>query len=212
MHPSPSRLTTLTALGALAVAAALGLSGCAAMQQLTADVTSYGDWPSGQKPGTYAFDRLPSQAARGEQQQQLEDAARDALARAGFQPAPAGTAPDALVQLGARVSYAERSPWDDPLWWHGGVGYWRGGPWRGPGWGLGARWGWPDRNPRYEREVAVLVRDRSSGKPLYEAHASTEGLSSNAQPLLAPLFAAALAEFPATRAEAHAVTVPLKTP
>ena len=201
--------TQLLNRGLLALGLSLTLAGCASMQQVSADVASFGDWPAGRAPGTYAFDRMPSQQARADDQQVLEDALRPALERAGFRPAPAGSEPDVLVQTGARVTRTDYSPWDDPLWWHGGFGTWRQGPWRGPA------WGWTVYSPmagsRYDREAAVLLRDRASGKPLYEARASSQGYSQNAGPLLGPLFAAALAEFPATKAEPHRVTVPATT-
>ncbi|WP_395698813.1 DUF4136 domain-containing protein [Aquabacterium sp.] len=197
-------LNTLLALAGLGTLA--GLAGCAAMNQLTADVSTYGDWPAGRKPASYAFERLPSQQARAEDQQKLEDAARPALQKAGFTPAATGAEPDVLVQVGARVSRADRSPWDDPLWWSGGFGYWHRGPWRGPYWGASARF---DYSPRYDREVALLVRDRASGKPLYEARASSEGLQSSAEPFLRPLFDAAMVDFPATGVNPRRVTVPL---
>lgn len=202
-------LPTLAAIAALALAA-----GCASLQQLSAEVSTFGDWPAGRSGGTYAFDRLPSQQAQAAEAQQLEDAAMPALARAGFTPAAAGSAPDVLVQVGARVSRADRAPWDDPLWWGGGVGlgvgHWRHGPWRGAYWG-GTSWNGSIRvdSPRYEREVALLIRDRATGKPLFEARASSEGYQRRADALLQPLYAAALAEFPRTGLPAHRVTVPL---
>ena len=81
----------------------------------------------------------------------------------------------------------------------------RGGPWRGPIWGAG----WRMEPPRYEREVAVLIRDRASNKPLYEARASSEALSNNLAVALAPLYRAALMDFPATGINPRQVTVPL---
>lgn len=194
-----------TALAWAGLGGTMLLGGCAAMNQLSADVSTYGDWPAGRTGGTYAFERLPSQQARSEAQQKLEDAARPALERAGFRPASAGSEPDLLVQVGARVSRTDRSPWDDPIWWSGGFGYWRHGPWRGPYWGLSARY----ESPRYDREVALLVRDRATGKPLYEARASSEGMQSSAEPLLRPLFDAAMVDFPATGVNPRRVTVPL---
>ncbi len=197
----------------LASLAALALvAGCASLQQLSAEVSTFGDWPAGRSGGSYAFDRLPSQQAQASEAQQLEDAAMPALARAGFTPAAAGSAPDVLVQLGARVGRADRSPWDDPLWWGGGVGYWQHPSWRGGYWGA-ARWNGTIRldSPRFEREVALLIRDRATGKPLFEAHASSEGYQRRSDALLQPLYAAALAEFPRTGLPAHQVTVPLQT-
>ena len=192
---------------AAAGAALVVLAGCATVNQFSAEVSTFGSWPADRKPGTYAFERLPSQQAQADTMQQLEDAARPALAQAGFQPAAAGSTPDVLVQVGARVSRTDRSPWDDPLWWHGGFGSWRHGPWRGPVWGAT----WRLDPPRYDREVAVLVRDRASGAPLFEARASSEGFQRSTDgTALQPLFRAALLDFPATGVNPRQVVVPLK--
>ena len=199
--PAPRRRL----LAALALAPAAWLAACGTLSQLGADVSTYGDWPAGRAPGSYAFERLPSQQAQAEQTAALEAAAMPALAAAGFTPAAASAAPDVLVQVGARVNRSERSPWDDPLWWGGGFGGWRHGPWRGPNWGASLR----IESQRYEREVALLVRDRASGKPLFEARASSEGFDSRATPVLKPLFAAALLDFPKTGINPRRVRVPL---
>ena len=199
--PAPRRRL----LAALALAPAIWLAACGTLSQLGADVSTYGDWPAGRAPGSYAFERLPSQQAQAEQTAALEAAAMPALAAAGFTPAAASAAPDVLVQVGARVNRSERSPWDDPLWWGGGFGGWRHGPWRGPNWGASLR----IESQRYEREVALLVRDRASGKPLFEARASSEGFDSRATPVLKPLFAAALLDFPKTGINPRRVRVPL---
>ena len=116
------------ALGLLLV----GLSGCAALNSVTSDVSSFGDWPAGRAPGTYAFERLPSQQARAAEADAMEQAARPALQKAGLTAAAAGQEPDVLVQLGGRFTQTVRSPWDDPLWWQGGFGRFRHGPWVGP--------------------------------------------------------------------------------
>ncbi len=196
---------------ASALLAALAMAGCAAPTTYSAAVASFGQWPGGRAAGSYAFERLPSQALRAEFQQQLEDAARPALERAGFRLASGSDKPDVLVQLGARLSQAETSPWDDPLWWHGGIGLWRHGPWPGrAGWRY--PWGYPSSTDyrRYEREVALLIRDRdASGTPLYEARASSQGVQGNLAAQLGPLFAAALHEFPNTQPAPHDVTVTL---
>jgi hypothetical protein len=181
------------------------LAGCAGLSTLSSEVASYGEWPRGQAEGTYAFERLPSQQAWAQQQDALEAAARPALEAAGFKPAAAGSEPQVLVQVGARVTLADRSPWDDPLWWRGSFGTWRYGPWSGPSWHLGLRMD----PPRVDREVAVLLRDRASGRPLYEARASHDGYAIGNAQLLAALFAAALQDFPATGLNPRTVVVPL---
>lgn len=190
----------------LALPLAMGLAGlpaCTGPRVLTAEVSTFGEWPAGRAPGLYAFDRLPSQQARVGEMQLLEAAAAAALDKAGFKPAAAGAQPDVLVQVGVRTTQVGRPPWDDPLWWHGGFGYWRHGPWRGGGWSFGLR----TEVPRYDREAGLLIRDRASGKPLYEARASHWGVGSGNDALLPALFEAALADFPKTGLSPRSVTV-----
>jgi hypothetical protein len=196
-----------TIVATASVGLALGwLSGCATVQQLGVEVRSFGEWPSGRAPGTYAFDRLPSQQAiGGPALQALEAAAAEALQAKGFRAAPPGTAPDVLVQLGQRVNRSDMSPWDDPLWWRGGWSTWRPGLWAGPVWGPRLRW---RESPQYDRQVALLLRDRTNGQPLYEAHASSAGFADRIEALLQPMFRAALSDFPAPRPEPRMLRVP----
>ena len=149
---APTRRLVLTSLAA---AATLAITGCAGPFTVSADVSSYGSWPAGRKPGTFAFDRLPSQQQNEEatkRQTALEDAARVALEKAGFQPATDAKSADILVTLGARVTAYDPVPWDDPLWWRlrgrllsPRYGYVGAGP-----------WGWrqdPFFDRRYDRAV-----------------------------------------------------------
>ena len=195
-----------------AVALLLSLVACAALNQLAVEVSTFGAWPAQRQPGTYAIDRLPSQQAQadaaGSAEPLIESAARAALERAGFRPAAAGTEPDLLVQVGARVSRLARSPWDDPLWWPGGFAHAHARDW-GPPWGRFGSALWRYEPARYEREVALLLRDRASGRPLYEARASSDGLSASLGALLPALFDAALSGFPAAGTNPRQVTVPI---
>jgi hypothetical protein len=191
-------------LAALMVVAAGVTVSCASFNTLNAEVASYGSWPPERKPGSYAFERLPSQQARADAQQRLEDAAHPALAAAGFVSAAPGATPDVLVQVGARITRYERSPWDDPLWWRGGFGFWHPRPFAGPypGW-------YHSQPPRYDREVALLLRDRSTGAPLYEARASSEGSTSGGDEMLSAMFKAAMGDFPQSGSVPHTITVQL---
>ena len=182
------------------LALAAVLSGCGTLNRIDNDVSSFSRWPAARAPATYAFERLPSQQSRPQQAQLLEDAARPAVERAGFVPAPEGRAPDVTVQVGARIVETDRSPFDDPFW-YGGFGTWHrpfahrfGPPYWGPHW-RGGYWGgyYP---PRYEREVAILIRDKRSGEPLYEARAESEGTTSGVSHVLPAMFAAAMQDFP----------------
>lgn len=193
-------------LALLPLAAAALVAGCAALNTVTSDVTSYGTWPQGRAPGTYCYERLPSQQARADRQAELELAARGALEKAGFKPAAAGGACDVTVQLGARITRYEVSPWHDPFWhpWAYGRGYWRspwGGPWGSPYW---------NTSPQYDREVALLIRDRASGQPLYETRATNDGgYTAGGTALLAAMYEAALTDFPTPAVNPRRVSVEL---
>jgi len=180
-----------TVLACAAAGAAL-LAGCAGLNTIRSEVSTFGEWPSARQPGTYAFERLPSQQARAAETEALESSASAALEKAGFKPADAGRDPDVLVQVGARDSRTVQPLWDDPLWWRGGFGYWRHGPWVSPRWGASVRYDFP----RYEREVALLIRDRASGKPLFETRASSEGTTRSDPAVMTAMFEAALTDFP----------------
>lgn len=173
---------------ALLIFAGAVLSGCASFNQLNNDVSTYSQWPAGRAPGSYAFERLPSQQARAQAQQRLEDAARPAIEGAGFKPASDPQQADFVVQVGARVT-AYADPFDDPFFWRGSI-FWGPRHYWGPGFGLGYT------GPDYEREVAMLIRDRKTGQPLYEARAANNGASPSIDSLLPAMFEAALKDFP----------------
>ena len=214
-----TRSLTLAAL----VAPAVLLGGCAAMNNINNEVSTYGAWPAERKPASFVFERLPSQQAHPERQQMLEDAALGALTGAGFAPATDAKDAEYLMQLGARVALDD--PWfdPDPMFWRGGLRYggaygygrgygrWGRGPW-GPGWGMGYGYGYGygyGSSASFERDVTLLIRDHKTGALLYEARASNSGPSAAIDRLLPPMFRAALQDFPAASPEPHTVTVPL---
>ena len=200
-------MKTLWSMAALAV-----LAGCGTLQDLSSDVSSFSRWPSERRPASYAFERLPSQQAQPEQQEQVEAAAKPAIEAAGFSPAADAGHADVTVTLGARITPVDRLAYGDPLWWgpafHQPFAYGaRSRFFWGPGWYYG--WGprWSDYG--YQREVALLIRDRASGQPLYEARASSEGYVPMATTALPAMFSAAMRDFPRGAPEAHPVTVEL---
>ena len=188
------------------VAAALLLGGCAAMNTVVSDVTSYSQWPAERQPTTYSFERLPSQQANPREQEILETAAREALGEIGFKEAADAQASDILVQLSARVTRYDPLIYDDPFFWPGAWGAW--GPW-GPGWGWRPGFGMRHDFPRYEREVAVLMRDRKTGQTLYETRASNGSLASADAKTWAAMFEAALKDFPQPAVNPRRISVPL---
>ncbi|WP_374567592.1 DUF4136 domain-containing protein [Ideonella sp.] len=197
-----------TAVGAALAAATL--AGCASFKTVTSEVSTFGEWPAGRPAGSYVIERLPSQqAAPGGLQADVEQAAHQALQTAGFVPAATGATPDVVVQIGARITRYDRSPWDDPLWWRPYGSRWAGPGWPG-GWGPYGPWRWRNTEPsEYQREVGLLIRDKASGQPLYEARAHTDGITAGGPPVIAAMFSAALKEFPKARNEPHDVDIQL---
>jgi hypothetical protein len=193
----------------LGIVATASLVACSGTYMVSADVNSYGNWPADRAAGSYAFERLPSQQ-QSKEQAALEDSARTAIEKAGFKPAADSKTADVLINLGARISPTERAAWDDPMWWRwrGSYGYWRQGGLYGGAFGVPWRLradAFYDR--RFEREVAVLMRDRVSNEPIYEAHASNDGVSSGDAGLVSALFSAAMSDFPNAQPESHRVSV-----
>jgi hypothetical protein len=178
--------------------ATAALSACAGVNQLSNDVSTYSLWPADRKPTTYTFERLPSQQANAQQQQVLEEAAHRAMTQAGFTLANDPSAADVTVTLGARVTAQDRSPYDDPFWWRGGLYGYRhfvGRPYYYRG--FGPHFGYPFYDTTtYEREVAMLIRDRKTGQPLYEARVTNDGYSPSINSLLSAMFEAGLKDFP----------------
>ena len=203
------RRQLLLGLGALPLVGLplLGLSACTGPYNVYAEVSSFGEWPADKTGGTYAFERLPSQK-HSKRNVAIEDAAREALERAGLKPAAEGQEADFKVSVGMRYSLSEPAIWDDPLWWRGRAGF---------GWGYGRRgavwWNRPGPGPwspfdvRYNREAAVLLRDGKTGEPIYESHASNDGISMGDTELAQALFLAAMAEFPKAEGKPHRVSV-----
>ncbi len=186
----------------LASASLLGLAGCAGLNRIDSTVSSHSQWPAGRAPGSYVFERLPSQQAQPAMQEMLEAAARDALAHAGFAEAGDAASADVNVQVGARLQRYDPSPWADPFWYRWGWG------WPRYGW-----WGPPPMmmdSPRYEREVALLMRDRRTGQVLYETRAANESLSAGDGATYAAMFAAALKDFPQPAVNPRRVSIPLE--
>jgi len=199
---------------AISLVAMLAASGCAT--QISSDVSTFGSWPADRQPDTYVFERLPSQQDQPEQQR-MEDAARAALEAAGFKPAPDAQTADVSVLLGTRLTGSYFSPFDDPIWWGGGLyrsrfgrdGFLGYGAGLGRGFGGGFASAPDDTLRRYVREVSVLIRDRRSGSVVYETHASSDGVMQLTPALMTAMFQAALTPFPGTDAKARSVTTPL---
>jgi hypothetical protein len=187
------------------------VSGCASTQ-LDANVHTVGAWPVGRAPGSFVFERLPSQQAQAKQQEALEAAALPALAQAGFQPAQGGP-PDVRVQLASQVLQGQAiyaDPFFNPMW--GGVGFY-GRSWRGAGWGYGAGpgvgFGGTWTGPTYAFEVSLLMLDARTQQPLYETRARSDGIWPD-EGLWAALVAAAMKDFPFSAVSPRRVTVELK--
>lgn len=195
----------------LGIAAMLG--GCAGMQEVSSKVSSFGTWPEGRQPGTYAFERLPSQQNRANEQAVLEAAAEPALAAAGFSKAADAARADVKVQVGAQAVVDNRSRYDPWYWgpYRPGWGAWRpgfGGWWGGAGRG-GMSFSMAMEPPWTQMQVDLLIRDGRNNQVLYETHAVHERLGSPIEELYPFLFQAALKDFPRPAVSPRMVTIPV---
>jgi hypothetical protein len=64
--------------------------------------------------------------------------------------------------------------------------------------------------PRHEREVMLLIRDRTTGRPLYEARATSESATPGDAAIVRAMFAAAMSRFPVADAGPQVVRMPLQ--
>lgn len=237
MHMGSWRTLFMGPWLAVWLGALLSLGGCAGPTSLTSEVSSFGHWPDGRKPGAYVFERLPSQQDQAAQQSLLEAAAQPALASAGFALVADAQQAEFSVQLGASVQ-VERRP--DPFLWPYRPHYWQQGPYRHPyqapmlpkpSWrpmaytpqqvsqaqiGIGVGGGWHGggvtfgmmTGPSYvHMQVNLLIRDRRSNQVLYETHARHERVGAPDERLYPYLFEAALKDFPQQAVRPRAVTV-----
>jgi hypothetical protein len=202
------------AAAALLVVGATALSGCAALHSVTSEVSSYGNWPTERKPAasTYAFERLPSQQVDAPLQSNIEAAAAPALVTAGFTLAATPEVADVMVQV-AMQSRLYQSPWRDrwgpfgPHGPHGRVGF---GSWYGGGSRFGFGLGMSLEPPMSEVQVDLLIRDKKTAQVLYETHAVRQQNGGWGERLMAPMFAAALKDFPLPAISPRIVSIPLK--
>ena len=187
----------LAKLPGLLIAATWLLSGCATGYRLDNNVESFSSLTALPAQPAYRFERLPSQQAPA--QAQLETFADGALHKAGLRRDDAS--PVYSVQVSARLErvlspYA--SPWNGWGWgggWgmgmrHGGYGYGTG--W---GWGMGGSY-WGMESPWYHREVAVIMRELSSSRVVFESYAANDGPWLDDAEVFAAMFEAALQGFP----------------
>lgn len=190
--------------------AALLLAGCSTTRVIDSDVTAFQTWqvaPPG--PGTpYRFERLPSQQTAGSLQDQIEAAARPALAKVGLVPSEA--AARYSVQVLLRAQAVERVV-SDPFGYggfgpfggyrgYGGYGY-RGfgafgfGGSRGASLGLAFPLGVYE-STTYRHELTLLMRDQKTQQVAFESRALHDGPWNDSLNLLPAMLDAALRGFP----------------
>ncbi len=202
-----SRAARRSALRGLAVLTAAGLlSACGSMSTISADVSSYGQWPQDKAKPRYVFERLPSQQSQADFQSRVEAAAAPELAAKGFVKVASADQADVLVQVAAQSRTVGR--YEDPYYrpydgsFFGTVGF--GGIWGGRG-GVGI--GIQMEPPRSQMQVDVLVRDRRTNQTLYETHAVHQRAGTVVESLMPALFRASLMDFPITGISPRRVTI-----
>lgn len=192
--------------GALALLAALLLSGCAST--VVTDVTAFSQpgWQN-DAPRTYSFERTPEQAAQLDRQT-YEQWLAEALYDVGYEQVPEKQARYRIsmdFDAAPGIVRVAETVYPDP--WYGPWGpYW--GPYWGPGyyrpWGPWGPWGpgyWPPQT--VVRDVTVLFsslrvyfRDAASGKRVYQVTAQNQTENGSLPATMPYLIRSAFAAFP----------------
>lgn len=187
----------------LALLFALTLTGCAGLQRVDNTVQSFARWDqpgaavaAPAAPQLYRFERLPSQrdGAASEGQDRLEAMGRSLLASRGWTPAATEAQARWTVQITASTVRAARDPWYEA--WGG----WqlRGHIVAGNGhFFFSPMFAFPIDPPGYQRQVALLIRDASNARVVYETRADHESRWNSTPALWQAMLEAALRDFPA---------------
>jgi hypothetical protein len=203
------------ALPALLALAALLASGCASVLRVDSQVESFVRWDGSQgtptAPQYYVFERLPSQhdGPTAKAQDELERWTAEELARVGWYVASEPHPARWRVTVAAHSVRTPFAPWERPP-----GGFWPGitvyGGWGRPGFGVGL--GWPmhprwDAAPYYQRAVAIVIRDATTGAVAYETRAAHDGRWNSTPELWQAIIRAALSGFPAPPAGTRRVDI-----
>jgi hypothetical protein len=194
----------IRSLCASACAVLLLLQGCATQPgPVASDVTSYSNWPASRTPGTYAFERLPSQASSAAQSE-LEQSARGAINATGFREVDLPSAQFSIQVAADMVPQSVGYPADRVgvfgAFGGGGRGGFSGG-------GLGVSFGGGGAPTAVGRAVSIVIRERPSNQSLYESRAQSTNGGPDDQRAYAAMFAAALKDFPAAAVNPRRIVV-----
>ena len=202
--------------GAMALLAALLLSGCAST--VMTDVTAFSQpgWQN-DAPRTYSFERSAEQAAQLDRQT-YEQWLATALAGIGFEQVPAKQARyrvsmdfDAAPGIVRVAETVYPDPWYGPWGPYWGPGYYRPyGPW-GP-WGPWGPGYWPPQTVVRDISVTfsslrVYFRDAASGKRVYQVTAQNQTENGSLPAVMPYLIRSAFTDFPAESGRPRRVTL-----
>lgn len=197
----------------IAFSAVFALSACSGMRIIDSDVTAFSAWtaaPPG--PNTrFRYERLPSQITASAEQDRIEALATTSLAKVGLvnvglaKLGAGQSAPDAryAVQVIAATETLQRYS-DSGFGW-GGPGVFIGGGNLGSSIGLSFPFGFS--TPYYKRSVAVLIRELSTQKVVFETRAVNDGPSGDFLAVLPAMLDSALLGFPQPPAGTRRVNV-----
>lgn len=182
------------------------LSACSSMRVVDSDVTAFSAWTAAPPaPGTrYRYERLPSQTA-ATQQDRIEAMATTSLSKVGMALSP----PDARysVQIILNTEIVQRYAGSDfgGLGGFGGSGVFLGTGSFGSSIGLSFPIG--SGEPYYKRSLAILMRDLTTQKVVFETRALHDSVWGDGFAVLPAMLDSALLGFPQPPAGTRRVNV-----
>jgi hypothetical protein len=166
------------------------LSGCTGMRLVDNQVSSFAPHPPA-ADASYRFERLPSQQAEAQQQDQLETMTEQALVKVGLKRNDSAAQLLAQVRVTERV---ERSSADTMAFgWYVGR---RVGHHGGLGLGGGPLFPGLAELSSYWREIHLTLREIATQAVVFESRARHEGPWSDSAAILPAMLDAALQDFP----------------
>lgn len=214
MHASPFPLFSRFARVLLLLSAAAALAGCATTSKVSAQVTSFQQWPPDAVGQHYRFVPADPSQVNNLEYQSFQDTVRAGISSTGLVEAAKGQPArfDVSFKYGVRQTQVMVQRPYDPYFYNGfgGPGFYGGRGYWGGGWGWGGYWGpdWVDvPTVAFRNTLTLEIHDSAhNGAEVYRATAYSVSGGDNLLRVMPYLVRAIFDNFPANNGSERKVT------